>query len=293
MLVCAVCLTGTFTCTVCLEEQPLLRGKLMSCCVSVEEGGHGRNLCAQKCFYEWVQKGGPQCPTCRKSWTEEVPRGKWLQRFVDVQRAYDEEDSFLSSRILNAVRRYTVHKTTVAFEVAGEPGGLEEIHVTTEEKEIAVVPSLGDPTILEELDVREEKRELRRRRSRANAALRHEERMERGVEERRLWAQGLPKRDAPRTALECSTAAYEVARTAFLVDGKQESLDALIQQRNHLRLAHALGSQLDLMDKVDDYCEAQSQLVLETPSLYEPAPGSGPLSFAYYLRHFCSDESIE
>jgi hypothetical protein len=81
----------TFQCAVCLDEHPLKRevGEwvLMSCCT--EPGGHGPVLCRGECFDGWM-KQNQTCPTCRKSWLQELPRGKWLKRESRIRKHFDD-----------------------------------------------------------------------------------------------------------------------------------------------------------------------------------------------------------
>lgn len=261
----------------------------MSCCGPVCEGGHGRNLCALGCFQEWVEKGGPQCPTCRKSWATEVSRGKWLERRVNLLRAFEQEEQFLQSRIDGAVRRSVTHLYTVEVREGEEE---HEVTVTSEERDIALCPAVGDPTVMEELDVEAERSALRRRRSRALAHARREDERERSVEQMMLWS--TPTVPHPPSALEVITAMYMSSRARFLVFGTQGTLDALILARNNLFVAQALGKELDSIESVAEYHAAKSQLLnLETPAQYPAAPGTGPLSFGHYLQQFCTDKTIE
>lgn len=290
----AVCIDGTFTCTVCLEERPLLSGKLLSCCAPIEEGGHGRNLCALNCFQQWVETGGPHCPTCRKSWADEVPRGKWLQRKKDACQAFDEEAQFLEHRISTASRRFTVRITAVEVREDGN-----DIHLTTVERDIAAVPAVGNAAVMVELDVAAERLDIKRRRSRVLADIRHLERVERSRDraERTMNSVKLEVEQGRRspTKLEVATDAYFTCRDLFLATGTQDALNSLLDARNNLFVAQALGPQLDLMDADALQNEAvRAQMNhLEHVGQYPPAPGSGPLLFRVYLNAYCTDRSIE
>lgn len=81
-----------FACNVCMDEHPFKRTTgewaLMSCCAEI--GGHGPVLCKGECFDGWM-KQKQSCPTCRKCWTVEMARGKWLQLVSECNERYDEE----------------------------------------------------------------------------------------------------------------------------------------------------------------------------------------------------------
>lgn len=271
-------LEDMFTCVVCMEEKPAVHGKLMSCCAArgaTDKRGHARNLCTGDCFDTWVERGGgPHCPTCRKSWTDELPRGKWLQRHADVRRAFDEEEEYLRSRVSSAVTRFTVRMTSLEVRPPFGAGpsaaedGEDDVRLTVEEHAVALCPVLGEEDLLEQVDITEEERSLAKRRRRAVAHLHREERIERLVEER-LHAGPAPD---PAIKLRTAAAAYKLARVCFLACGTQELLDVLVRARNVLFALRGLPQ--------------------ESSSQYPPAPG-GEMLLSHYLTHYCTTTALE
>jgi hypothetical protein len=75
----------TFTCAVCLVDQPLAMGRQMAC-----SADHGPCLCNGDCFNGWVVRN-PSCPVCRQSWKDELPDGRVFAQIARVTAAFDAE----------------------------------------------------------------------------------------------------------------------------------------------------------------------------------------------------------
>lgn len=271
-----------FTCVVCMEEQPVRMGKMMSCCAPPSEGGHGRNLCAVECFEKWVTQD-PHCPSCRKSWVEEVPRGKWIEKQARVRRAFEQEEEFLEARIRAAERIITVRTTTLEMDSRpSEPGQDCRVRsLTVEERDIAVCHTMyyddnGEAhTEVEEVDIRRERESIKRRRARAEAAVKRDERIERSMQERMQWGGASTHVQHP---LQVAARKYKAARATFLECATADALKHLVATRNMLmtlRGAREGGS--SSLESVEDY----------------PLPPDGPLDFNTYLSQYCKNVDFE